>query len=98
MHKTPKEIARSLRAFRNAHGLGLLRCVRILPGEHACDAARVKGGIEYLGTAAPSLPLAQCTQTPCECDYIPFGSEKLERLNANRRPKTLPKRERRDDK
>ena len=39
MHKTPKDIARSLRVFRNAHRLGLLRCVRILPGKYACDAA-----------------------------------------------------------
>lgn len=98
MHKAPKDIARSLRAFRNAHRLGLLRCVRISPGEHACEAARVQDGIEYLGMAVPGLPLAQCTQTPCECDYVVVGSEKLKRLNANRRTKTLARREGRDDK
>ena len=91
MHKTPKDIARSLRAFRNAHRLGLLRCVRISPGAHACEAARAQDRMEYLGNAVPTLPLAQCTQSPCECDYLPVGSEKLKRLDANRWPKnSLP--------
>jgi len=77
MHKTPKDIARSLRAFRNAYRLGLLRCVRISTGEHACEAARAQDRMEYLGNAVPSLPLAQCTRSLCECDYLPVGSEKL---------------------
>src|SRR5262245_21259439 len=97
MHKTPKDIARSLRAFRNAHRLGLLRCVRISPGEHACEAARAQDRMEYLGNAVPSLPLAQCARSPCECDYLPVGSEKLKQLNANRRPKTIRTTERRGD-
>jgi hypothetical protein len=84
MHKTPKDIARSLRAFRNAHRLGLLRCVRISLGEHACEAARMQNKMEYLGNAVPRLPLAQCTRARCECDYVPVGTEKLKRLNANR--------------
>ena len=91
MHKAPKDIARSLRAFRNAHRLGLLHYVRILPGDHCCEAARAQDKVEYFGTAVPGLPLAQCTQTSCECDYVPVGSEKLKRLNANRGPKTLRK-------
>ena len=35
MHKTPEDIARSLRAFKNARKLGLLRGVRIAPGPGA---------------------------------------------------------------
>jgi len=77
MHKSPKQIARSLRAFRNAHRMGLLRCVRIAPGPNACEAARAQRGIEYLGNAIPRLPLAQCGRADCECDYHPVGSEKL---------------------
>ena len=62
MHKSPKQIARSLRAFRNAQRMGLLRCVRIAPGPNACEAARSQRGIEYLGNAIPRLPLAQCVR------------------------------------
>ena len=46
MHKSPKEIARSLRAFQNAHRLNLLRCIRIAPGDGACDAARSQVGLD----------------------------------------------------
>jgi hypothetical protein len=81
MHMTPKEIARSLRAFRNAHKLGLLRCVRISPGRHACEAAIAQDRLEYLGNALPRLPLAECTRTHCECDYDPVGTDKLHRFD-----------------
>jgi hypothetical protein len=37
MHKTPKDIARSLRAFKRAHKLGLLHHVGIVPGAAACE-------------------------------------------------------------
>jgi hypothetical protein len=86
MHKTPKQIARSLRAFRNAHRLGLLRSVRISPGPDACEAARSLYGVEYLGIVVPRLPLAQCTRDHCECQYVPNGSEKLRRLRATGKP------------
>ena len=79
MHKTPKDIARSLRAFRNAHRLGLLRSVRISPGKHACEAAMAQDRMEYLGNAVPRLPLAQCKRALCECDYVPVGTDKLHR-------------------
>jgi hypothetical protein len=85
MHKSPKEIARSLRAFRNAHRLNLLRCVRIAPGDAACDVARSQAGTEYLGDVVPRLPLAQCTRARCECNYEPVGSGRLDQLNANRK-------------
>jgi hypothetical protein len=84
MHKTPKDIARSLRAFRNAHRLGLLRCVRISPGRLACETAMAQAKMEYLGHAVPRLPLAKCTRGTCECDYIAVGTEKLRRMNANK--------------
>jgi hypothetical protein len=84
MHKTPKDIARSLRAFRNAHRLGLLRSVRISPGKHACEAAMAQDRMEYLGNAVPRLPLAQCTRALCECDYVPTGTEKLHPIDRSR--------------
>jgi len=87
MHKTPKDIARSLRAFRNAHRLGLLRSVRISPGKNACEAAIAQDRMEYLGNALPRLPLAQCTRAHCECDYVPIGTQKLQRMNANKSAK-----------
>ena len=82
MHKTPKQIARSLRAFRNAYRLVLLRSVSISLGPSACEAARSQYGVEYLGNAVPRLPLAQCTRDHCECDYVPVGSEQMRRLRA----------------
>jgi hypothetical protein len=90
MHKSPKEIARSLRSFRNAHRLNLLLCVRIAPGHGACDAARSQVGVEYLGDVVPRLPLAHCTRARCECNYEPVGSSRLDQLNVNR--KTSSKR------
>ena len=86
MHKSPKQIARSLRAFRNAYRLGWLRSVRILPGPDACEVSRSQYGIEYLGNFVPRLPLAQCTRNHCECEYVPAGSEKLRRLYATGKP------------
>ena len=83
MHKTPAQIARSLRAFRNAHRLGLLRSVRILPGRDACNAARRQTTVEYMGNVVPRLPLAQCTHATCECGYLPVGGGRLmDRLRA----------------
>jgi hypothetical protein len=82
MHKTPKQIARSLRAFRNAHRLGLLGSVHITPGPVACEAARSQYGVQYLGNAVPRLPLVQCTRDRCECEYVPIGSDKLRQLNS----------------
>ena len=80
MHKTPRQIARSLRAFRNAHRLGLLHHVCISPGPGACEAARNLHGIEYPGNAVPRLPLDQCTSDQCECKYQPAGSAKLRHM------------------
>ena len=62
MRKTPSQIARSLRALKNAQRLGLLRGVRILPGRNACEAAVAQFGVDYSGNAVPHLPLAECTQ------------------------------------
>ena len=82
MRKTPSQIARSLRALKNAHRLGLLRGVRILPGRDACEAALTQFGVEYSGNAVPHLPLAQCTRERCECKYVPIGSDQFRRLDA----------------
>lgn len=86
MHKSPKDIARSLRAFRNAHRLGLLRCVRIVPGNYACEAALAQHETEYSGGAVPRLPFSQCTRVHCECKYVPIGTEKLRRMDGNEVP------------
>ena len=81
MHKTPAQIARSLRAFKNAHKIGLLRSVRIEPGRKSCEVTRSQRGTEYVGDTVPRLPLPQCTNGQCECKYVPKGSEKLHQLN-----------------
>jgi hypothetical protein len=81
MHKTPAQIARSLRAFRNAYRLALLQSVRIAPGPNACEAARK--GTNYRGNAVPRLPLAECTCDHCECKYLPIGSDRLRSLYAS---------------
>lgn len=88
MHKAPAQIARSLRAFRNAHRLGLLQSVRIAPGANACEAARK--GTNYRGDAVPRLPLAECTRDHCECKYVPVGSERLRSLYAGEKRQSKP--------
>ena len=90
MHKAPSQIARSLRAFRNARRLGLLRSVRISPGAHACEAARLQQGIEYMGDIVPRLPLAECTRGLCNCKYAPLGSSRMHRLIASDKPRPKP--------
>lgn len=84
MHKSPSQIARSLRALRNAHRLGLVHGVRILPGRDACEAVLAQFGIEYPGDTVPHLPLRRCTRDRCECKYVPIGSEKFRRLRTTK--------------
>ena len=86
MHRSPSQIVRALRALRNAHRLGLLRGVRILPGRDACEAVLAQFGREYPGNTVPHLPLPQCTRDRCECRYVPIGSEKFRRLRATKKP------------
>ena len=87
-HKSPRQIARALRAFRYAHKLGLLRCVRILPGPKPCEAVVGQFGIgmEYPGNKVPRLPLRRCTRNRCECKYVAVGSEKFHRLRTTKKP------------
>jgi hypothetical protein len=73
MHKAPKDIARSLRAFKKAHRLGLLHHVCIVPGRSACEAARAQRGVSYICNGVPTLPLRECTHRQCDCDYAPIG-------------------------
>ena len=80
MHKRPSQIARSLRAFRQAHRFGLLRGVRILPGPIPCAGVIGQFGGEYPGNKVPRLPLRRCTRNRCECKYVAIGSEKFRRL------------------
>jgi len=96
MYKTPDQIARSLRAFRNFHRLGLVRYVHILPGRISCEAARSQHGVEYLGNAVPPLPLARCTHNHCECKYMPVGSDKLRQLYGTEQRMQKPGRENSD--
>lgn len=90
MHKSPNQIARSLRAFRNAHRLGLLRSVHILFGSDACDAAQSQGGVEYIGNVVPRLPLAGCTRGQCDCKYVASGTDQLHRLDAVQKSRARP--------
>ena len=87
IHKSPKDVARALRAFKNARKLGLLRDVRIVPGPASCEPACAQQNVDYLGSTVPQLPLAECTREFCTCEYQPCGSELLQRLNvAGRMP------------
>ena len=92
MHKTPSQIAHSLRALQKAQKLGLLRSVRIAAGPDACEPAQSQRDIEYLGSIVPCLPVAGCTKVHCGCEYEPFGSDLLRRLNANQKPSLRRKR------
>jgi hypothetical protein len=93
MQKRPAQIARSLRAFRNAHRLGLLRYVRIVPGARACDAALAQHGVKYPGNLVPRLPLPRCTAENCLCHYTPVGTEKLRQLSISGKARARDKRD-----
>ena len=80
MHKSPSQIAHSLRAFRKAHRFGLLRGVRILPGPNPCAGVIGQFGSEYPGNTVPRLPLPRCRRNRCECKYVAIGREKFRRL------------------
>ena len=86
IHNSPRQIARALRALRNAHKLGLLRGVRILPGPKPCEAVVAQFGTEYPGNKVPRLPLRRCTRNRCDCKYVPIGSEKFHRLRTTKKP------------
>jgi len=80
MRAHPPQIARSLRAFRNARKLAQLLYVRIISGAKACDSAKLQIGVEYPDAGITTLSLAHCTSDKCECDYLPVGTRKLHRL------------------
>ena len=86
MRKSPSQIARSLRALRNADRLGLVRGVRIVPGPNPCDMVLKQFANEYPADTLPPLPLSQCTHDRCQCKYVPVGSEKFRRLGAGEKP------------
>lgn len=90
MHKASKQIARSLRAFRNAHRPGLVRGVRVLPGREACQEVLKQFGSEYPADSVPHLPLAQCSLAQCQCKYVPLATEKFRRLRATGTPLPEP--------
>jgi len=71
MHKSPNQIARSLRAFRNAH--------RRWPD--ACDAARSQDGVEYMGMSF-RVYRSPGVRGQCDCKYVPSGTDHLHRLDA----------------
>ena len=84
MHKSPTQIARSLRAFRQAHRFGLLRGVRILPGPIPRAGVIGQFGSEHPGNKVPRLPLPRCTRHRCECKYVAIGSEKFRSLRTTK--------------
>ena len=86
MAKRPLHIAQSLRAFRNAHRLGLLRYVSIVPGANPCEAALFQNNLRYSGYAVPRLPLSGCESPNCQCEYLAVGTEKPRELNADVAP------------
>ena len=76
MHKTPSQIAHSLRALQKAQKLGLLRSVRIAAGPDACEPAQSQRDIEYLGSTVPCLKIEEI-----------FGSRRICPLNEGLVPK-----------
>jgi len=41
-----------------------------------CEAVSVVEGLRFLGTEAPSLPLADCTSPQCNCSYLHHGDRR----------------------
>lgn len=77
MYKTPAQIARTLRAFRNAHRLELLRSVCVSPGRRACDAGRLQydssiwviscPGYDWLSARAGTVNANTCRLAVSNC-------------------------------
>lgn len=54
--------------------------VSIAPGARPCAAARAAEGKRFLSTAAPMLPLRECTQSAaCQCRYAHHQDRRSER-------------------
>jgi hypothetical protein len=55
------------------------RAISVVPGSNACAAAIAVAGKRVLGSAAPRLPLAECTKAAdCKCRYQKFADRRDE--------------------
>lgn len=50
--------------------------VSIVPGEHACPAAKDLSGKRFLSREAPILPLSSCTSAECNCTYAHYADRR----------------------
>jgi hypothetical protein len=51
--------------------------VSVLPGSGGCEAARALKGKRFLGTAAPRIPLPECTAPQsCQCVYRKYADRR----------------------
>lgn len=53
--------------------------VSIETGVKSCAAAREAEGKRYLSSAAPMLPLKECTCTTCQCRYVHHSDRRIAR-------------------
>ena len=86
MHKSPKQIARSLRAFRNAYRLGWLRSVRILPRPGACEARGHNTALSIWVILFPVCRSLNARSTIVNANMYLQASGKLRRLYATGKP------------
>jgi hypothetical protein len=53
--------------------------VSIEAGARACAAARGLDGRRFLSSAAPMLPLKECSSSTCQCRYVHHKDRRAER-------------------
>jgi len=51
--------------------------VSIEPGARACAAANDARGKRFLSSAAPMLPLRECTRATCQCRYVHHNDRRV---------------------
>lgn len=56
----------------------LYHCVEAHAHKDSCRAAKALHGKRFLSAQAPSLPLKQCKQKHCHCDYIHHEDRRVE--------------------
>lgn len=83
-HKTRKgadqptrKSSRAARCVNNVKNESF-HCVETHYHAHCCDAVKELHGKRFLSAQAPSLPVKNCDQAHCHCDYIHHDDRRIE--------------------
>ncbi len=63
-------------AARSAKPAQPYHAVRVIPGPHACEAAKAVSDTRFLTNDAPRLPVPGCNRATCECRYKHYADRR----------------------